>query len=86
MKILAMTVILSLTSILLTNCSKDIYISTSCPYVEPLDLNLTTNKTGGLDALEAYKAIIALRYYGKNTREIKAFVSKRHGFDTPPHE
>ena len=73
-----MSLMLGLMAILLTNCSKDIYISASCPYVEPLDLNLTTNKTGGLDEGEAYKAITALKYYGKNTREIKKFIRRKN--------
>jgi len=69
---------LSLTVILLTACSQKVeYVYAECPYIEPLELNITTNAEGGLSPKEAYKAITALQYCGKEMRELKAFVLKR---------
>lgn len=69
--------IISLTAILLTACSQKVYIPHDCAYIEPLDVNITTNATGGLDEVNAYKAVTALKYYSKETRRLKSLAKAK---------
>jgi hypothetical protein len=53
-----------------------VYLHNDCPYIEPIDINITTNSVGGLDANNTFKAVTALRYYKKETVRLKVFINE----------
>ncbi len=62
---------------LLTACSEQtVYLKRQCPYIEPIEVTITTNDKGGLDHNETAKIFSVVKYYKKEAIRLKREVAQ----------
>lgn len=76
MRYLIVTILFSLT-LIMNGCTKDFF--TVCPKLTPADMNITTDRRGGLDAHQTYKLWHVYKFLNLQIHDYNKAYNELHG-------